>query len=158
MPGALWFPGSRLNYAEHIFARRDPGKTAIISKTEGSELRTMTWEELRRKTGAFAESLKGMGVEKGDRVAAYLPNVPETVVSFLACASIGAIWSSCAPDFGGAERRRQVQADRAQGADRVPTVTATGGSGTQRPTWSTTSGARSRASSGRSWSARPEGR
>jgi len=100
MPGAQWFPGSTLNYAEHIFAGRDPAKTALISKTEQTEPSTMTWEELQRKVGALSESLRSLGVGNGDRVAAYLPNVPETVVSLLACASIGAVWSSCAPDFG----------------------------------------------------------
>jgi acetoacetyl-CoA synthetase len=100
MPGARWFPGSSVNYAEHIFAGRDSGKTAIIWKTEQSEPASVTWQELQRKVGAFAESLTAMGIGKGDRVAAYLPNVPETVISFLACASIGAVWSSCAPDFG----------------------------------------------------------
>jgi acetoacetyl-CoA synthetase len=100
MPGARWFPGSRLNYAEHIFRGRDPGKTAIISKTESDGLSRTSWGELERRTASFAESLRVMGVEKGDRVAAYLPNVPEAIVALLACSSIGAIWSSCAPDFG----------------------------------------------------------
>src|SRR5271170_3146193 len=100
MPGARWFPGSSVNYAEHIFAGRDSAKTAVVSKTEQSELANVTWNDLQRKVGAFAESLKAMGIGKGDRVAAYLPNAPETVISFLACASIGAVWSSCAPDFG----------------------------------------------------------
>lgn len=100
MPGARWFPGSTINYAEHFFARAEPGKTAILSKTEESGLEEMTWDQLRKKVGSLAESLRGLGIAKGDRVAAYLPNVPEAVVALLACASIGAIWSSCAPDFG----------------------------------------------------------
>src|ERR1700722_1295800 len=94
MPGARWFPGSKLNYAEHIFRERDPGKTALITKTESEEPADISWSELERKTAAFASSLKAMGLHKGDRVAAYLPNVPETIVAFLACSSIGAIWSS----------------------------------------------------------------
>jgi acetoacetyl-CoA synthetase len=111
MPGARWFPGSSLNYAEHIFGGRDPAKTAIISKTEQSGPAELTWGELESKVGAFARSLKGLGVERGERVSAYLPNVPETVISFLACASIGAVWSSCAPDFGASsvvERFKQI--------------------------------------------------
>lgn len=100
MPGARWFPGSSINYAEHIFARKRPGKPAVLSKTEQSGLEVMTWDELESKVGALAESLRTLGVKSGDRVASYLPNVPETVVSLLACASVGAIWSSCAPDFG----------------------------------------------------------
>ncbi len=100
MPGASWFPGAKLNYAEHVLSGRDPGKTAILTKTEGDELGALSWDEVGKKTAAFAESLRGLGVRKGDRVAAYLPNVPETVMSMLACASIGAVWSSCAPDFG----------------------------------------------------------
>ena len=79
---------------------RDASKTAIIAKTEMSGKREVSWEELERRVGALGASLKKLGVGKGDRVAAYMPNVPETVISFLACASIGAVWSSCAPDFG----------------------------------------------------------
>src|ERR1700722_7795058 len=111
MPGARWFPGSKLNYAEHIFRERDPGKTALITKTESEEPADISWSELERKTAAFASSLKAMGLHKGDRVGAYLPNVPETIVAFLACSSIGAIWSSCAPDFGtqsAVERFKQI--------------------------------------------------
>lgn len=100
MPGAKWFAGSRLNYARQIFDRREPSKAAIIAKTEESRVTSLDWGELESKTAGFAQSLKELGVGKGDRVAAYLPNVPEAVISMLACASIGAIWSSCAPDFG----------------------------------------------------------
>ncbi len=100
MPGANWFPGSSVNYAEHVFAAKKPGEPALVSKTERSGLEVMTWDELEGKVGALAESLRTLGVNTGDRVASYLPNVPETVVSLLACASVGAVWSSCAPDFG----------------------------------------------------------
>ena len=112
MPGARWFPGTRLNYAEHIFAGRDTSKVAIVSKTEDTEIKRMTWGELGRKTASFAQSLRRLGVVTGDRVAAYMPNVPETVISMLACASIGATWSSCAPDFGSqsvVDRLKQVE-------------------------------------------------
>ncbi len=112
MPGAKWFPGGALNYAEHFFAARDPAKTAILAKTETEGLRSVSWSEVERKTAAFAESLRDMGVEKGDRVAAYLPNVPEAVIALLACSSIGAVWSSCAPDFGvlsAVDRFKQIE-------------------------------------------------
>lgn len=112
MPGARWFPGATLNYAKHILEGRDSGKTAIIAKTEEPGARSMTWGELRNKTASLASSLKELGVQAGDRVAGYLPNYPEAVVSLLACASIGAVWSSCAPDFGGPsaiDRFKQIE-------------------------------------------------
>jgi len=100
MPGAEWFPGARINYAEHIFRDRDP---AEVSLRHASELRSSgewTWGELRAQTAAVADGLRALGVGPGDRVAAYMPNIPETVAAFLACASIGAVWSSAAPEFG----------------------------------------------------------
>jgi acetoacetyl-CoA synthetase len=101
MPGAEWFPGSRVNYAEHIFAGKDPGAVAI---RHASELRPnvgeWTWSDLRERTAALAAGLRELGVGEGDRVVAYLPNTPETVAALLACASLGAIWSSAAPEFG----------------------------------------------------------
>jgi acetoacetyl-CoA synthetase len=100
MPGARWFPGATLNYAERVFEGRDSSRIAIISKTEETTNQSLSWGQLRSKTAAFSESLRELGVGRGDRVAAYLPNVPEAVISYLACASIGATWSSCAPDFG----------------------------------------------------------
>jgi acetoacetyl-CoA synthetase len=100
MPGAEWFPGTRLNYAEQLFRRARPGATAILHASESSPLAEMSWDELREQTARCAAGLRRLGVERGDRVAAYMPNVPETVVAFLACASIGAVWSSCAPEFG----------------------------------------------------------
>ncbi|MEH6939051.1 acetoacetate--CoA ligase [Bacillus sp. JJ664] len=100
MPGAKWFEGSRLNYAQHCFRYAVPNKTAIIFQSEHKGYQEITWEELRRKTASIANYLKENGVKIGDRVVAYMPNIPETVIAFLACASIGAIWSSCSPDFG----------------------------------------------------------
>ncbi|MBA2878276.1 acetoacetyl-CoA synthetase [Anoxybacillus kamchatkensis] len=99
MPRANWFPGARLNYAEHIF-RNMKEKPALLFRSERVSLREVTWEELKQQTEAVASALKKLGVKQGDRVVAYMPNIPETVVAFLACASIGAIWSSCSPDFG----------------------------------------------------------
>jgi acetoacetyl-CoA synthetase len=100
MPGARWFAGAELNYAEHVFAGKDDGETAILHASELRELDELSWGELRTRVAAVAAALRGLGVERGDRVVAYLPNVPEAIVAFLATASIGAIWSSCSPDFG----------------------------------------------------------
>jgi acetoacetyl-CoA synthetase len=100
MPGARWFPGARLSYAEHVFRGRDGGATALVHASELRPLAETSWGELGVKTAVLAEGLRGLGVSPGDRVVAYLPNVEEAVVGFLACASIGAIWSSCSPDFG----------------------------------------------------------
>ncbi len=101
MPGAEWFPGARLNYAEHIFRDRDPDAVAI---RHASELRPAvgewTWGQLRAHTAAIAAGLRARGIGPGDRVAGYMPNIPETVAALLACASIGAVWSSAAPEFG----------------------------------------------------------
>ncbi|HTT94635.1 MAG TPA: acetoacetate--CoA ligase [Solirubrobacterales bacterium] len=100
MPGAEWFPGIRLNWAERAFAGKDDAAVAILHTSELRELTEITWGELREKVGACAAGLRSLGVEEGDRVVAYLPNVAEAVVAFLATASIGAVWSSASPDFG----------------------------------------------------------
>lgn len=104
MPGAKWFPGTQVNYAQrvlrHAEAAHRAGQPAIISDNELGEARELSWPELQRQVASFALILRELGVGRGDRVAAYLPNVPETIVAFLACASIGAIWSVCAPDMG----------------------------------------------------------
>jgi acetoacetyl-CoA synthetase len=104
MPGAQWFEGAQLNYAAQVFrhveAAEAAGQPAVISEDERGECREVSWRELRRQAGAMALTLREFGVGRGDRVAAYLPNGPEAVVTFLACASLGAIWSVCAPDMG----------------------------------------------------------
>jgi acetoacetyl-CoA synthetase len=100
MPGAEWFPGVRLNYAERAFAGKDDDAVAILHASELRELDEITWGELRAKVAACAAGLRSLGVENGDRVVAYLPNVAEAVIAFLATASIGAVWSSASPDFG----------------------------------------------------------
>jgi acetoacetyl-CoA synthetase len=100
MPGANWFEGAELNYAEHAFRNARPDEPAVLHRSELRPLGEMTWRELREKVAALAAGLKELGVGRDDRVVAYLPNVPEALVGFLACASIGAIWSSCSPDFG----------------------------------------------------------
>jgi acetoacetyl-CoA synthetase len=100
MPGAQWFPGTELNYAEHAFRNARPDESALVYKSESRQLGEVSWQELREEVGALAAGLKSLGVGRGDRVVAYLPNVPEAVVALLACASIGATWSSGSPDFG----------------------------------------------------------
>jgi acetoacetyl-CoA synthetase len=103
MPGAIWFSGAQVNYARqvlrHVEAADAAGMPAIVSSGEDGVLKETSWPELRRKVGALAIHLKAQGVRSGDRVAAYLPNIPETIIAFLATASIGAIWSVCAPDM-----------------------------------------------------------
>ena len=100
MPGAEWFPGTTLNYAEQALRLATAEHPALIAVAEGSEPGEISWASLRGQVGAFAATLRRLGVRPGDRVAGYLPNVPEAVVAFLGAASIGAVWSSCAPDFG----------------------------------------------------------
>jgi acetoacetyl-CoA synthetase len=104
MPGAAWFPGAQANYAQQVFRHVAPahaaGFPAIISRNERGQQRELGWPELRRQVAALALHLQSQGVMPGDRVAAYLPNVPEAMVAFLATASIGAVWSICAPDMG----------------------------------------------------------
>ena len=102
MPGASWFPGAELSYAEHALARRDDHPALIArSETRGLEnSTTVTYAELARQVAAVRAGLVRLGVTRGDRVVAYMPNIPETVVAFLATSSLGAIWSSCSPDFG----------------------------------------------------------
>ena len=100
MPGAEWFPGVRLNWAERAFAGKADDQLAILHASELRELEEITWGELRAKVAAVAGGLRSLGVERGDRVVAYLPNVAEAAIAFLAVASIGAIWSSASPDFG----------------------------------------------------------
>jgi acetoacetyl-CoA synthetase len=100
MPGANWFPGVRLNWAERAFAGKDDDQVAILHASELRDLGEITWGELKDQVAAVAGGLRSLGVESGDRVVAYLPNIAEATVAFLAVASIGAVWSSASPDFG----------------------------------------------------------
>ncbi len=99
MPGARWFAGSRLNFAENLL-RRDDDSDAIVFRGEGGARRRLTHARLRELVARLARALRSEGVGPGDRVAGFLPNLPETVAAMLAAASIGAVWSSCSPDFG----------------------------------------------------------
>ncbi len=116
MPGARWFEGAQVNYAQqvmrHVGPAHDAGFAAVISRNERGEERTLSWPVLRQQVASLALHLQAQGVQPGDRVAAYLPNLPETMVAFLATVSIGAVWSVCAPDMGTAavlDRFRQIE-------------------------------------------------
>ncbi|MFP1628130.1 acetoacetate--CoA ligase [Streptomyces sp. 5K101] len=104
MPGAQWFPGATLNYAEHALRTgEDPARAhdaALLHVDETHEPTPYTWAELRREVGALAAELRALGVRPGDRVSGYLPNIPQAVTALLATAAVGAVWTSCAPDFG----------------------------------------------------------
>jgi len=104
MPRTRWFDGATVNYARHVFrhaaAADDAGQPAIVAMNERGESEALGWAELRRQAASLALELRRHGIGKGDRVAAYLPNIPAAVVGLLACASLGAIWTLCSPDMG----------------------------------------------------------
>lgn len=100
MPGTDWFPGARLNFAQHVLRNERPGAEALVYVTERAPLTSMSWDELGGKVRILATQLRRMGIKPGDRVAAYLPNSPHAVIAMLATTSIGAIWASVSPDFG----------------------------------------------------------
>ncbi|MEZ5645385.1 MAG: acetoacetate--CoA ligase [Burkholderiaceae bacterium] len=116
MPGATWFPGARANYAQQVFRHVDAahaaGFPAVIAGNEKGRRTELSWPDLRRQVASLALHLQAQGVQPGDRVAAYLPNIPEAMVAFLAVVSIGAVWSICAPDMGSnavLDRFRQIE-------------------------------------------------
>ena len=116
MPGAQWFPGAQVNYARQVLRHADAahaaGLPAVVSSNEKRQQRELSWPELRRQVASLALHLKAQGVRPGDRVAAYLPNIPEAMVAFLATVSIGGVWSVCAPDMGTPavlDRFRQIE-------------------------------------------------
>ena len=98
--GRQWFPGARLNYAEHVLRNERPGQDALLYRSEQTALAGLPWETLAGQVRVLATRLRELGVRPGDRVASCLPNVPQAVIAMLATTSIGAIWSSCSPDFG----------------------------------------------------------
>ncbi|MFE2376337.1 acetoacetate--CoA ligase [Streptomyces sp. NPDC059398] len=104
MPGAQWFPGATVNYAEHALrTAADPARAqepALLYVDERQGPQPVSWSELRRQVGALAAELRALGVRPGDRVSGYLPNIPQAVTALLATAAVGAVWTSCAPDFG----------------------------------------------------------
>jgi acetoacetyl-CoA synthetase len=101
MPGAVWFPGARLNYAEHLVGRDDDvDRVAVLGRSQTRPPVELTFGELRDRVARARAGLRRLGVGPGDRVVAYLPNIPETLVAFIATASLGAVWAACAPEFG----------------------------------------------------------
>lgn len=111
MPGAVWFPNTEINYAEHVL-RNKQNREAVLFASELRDTGSLSWDDLEKQVAALAAALKAEGVKKGDRVAAYVANMPEAVVGFLACASLGVIWSSCSPEFGSqsvVERFKQIE-------------------------------------------------
>jgi acetoacetyl-CoA synthetase len=112
MPGGHWFGGAELNYAEHVFRNASAEHPAILFQSELQPLTEVSWQELQQQVAAIAASLREMGVVRGDRVVAYLPNIPQAVIALLACASLGVIWSSCSPDMGSGsvvDRFKQIE-------------------------------------------------
>jgi acetoacetyl-CoA synthetase len=102
MPGASWFRDAHLNYAQNVFrnGNASPARPALVYQSETRPLTEMPWAEFERQVASVAHALRSMGVRPGDRVVGYLPNIPEAAVAFVAAASLGAVWSSCSPDFG----------------------------------------------------------
>jgi acetoacetyl-CoA synthetase len=116
MPGAIWFEGAQFNYAHQVFRHVAPahaaGFPAVISRNEKGQAQELGWPELRRQVASLALHLRAQGVQPGDRVAAYMPNIPQTIVAFLATVSVGGVWSVCAPDMGTAavlDRFKQIE-------------------------------------------------
>jgi acetoacetyl-CoA synthetase len=121
MPGAQWFPGVKLNYVDQVIRNARTDRPAIIHVAEGGSAVELSWEELLGRTAAFADTLRALGVGVGDRVAGYLPNIPEAVIAFLATASVGAIWSACGQDYSA-----KAALDRLGQLEPVVLVTADG--------------------------------
>ena len=116
MPGSEWFVGAQVNYAHQVLRHVQPaqaaGLLAIIGEGERGEIQEISWQDLRHRVALFAHYLKQQGIKPGDRVAAYLPNIPETIVAFLGTVSVGGVWSVCAPDMGTAavlDRFKQIE-------------------------------------------------
>jgi acetoacetyl-CoA synthetase len=121
MPGAQWFPGTRLNYVDQVARHANTDRPAIVSATEDGSLTELSWAELLGRTAAFARSLRDHGVTQGDRVIGYLPNIVEAVIAFLGTASIGAVWSACGQDYSA-----KAALDRLGQLEPVVLVTADG--------------------------------
>jgi acetoacetyl-CoA synthetase len=100
MPGAEWFPGARLNYAQHALRRELPGEPALYHVSETTPVAALDWADLAGQVRILGTRLRELGVRPGDRVASYMPNIPQTVIAMLATTSVGAIWTACSPDFG----------------------------------------------------------
>lgn len=100
MPHTRWFEGATLNYAEHVFRNKTAERPAILFAAEGKDIQTISWNELENQTAALQTFFRQSGIESGDRIAAYIPNIPQATIALMATLSLGAVWSSCSPDFG----------------------------------------------------------
>ena len=100
MPGAEWFPGARLNYAQHVLRRECEGGHVLLHLSETRPLTALSWTVLGTQVRTLAAELRALGIKPGDRVVAWMPNIPETMVAMLATTAVGAIWACCSPDFG----------------------------------------------------------
>ncbi len=112
MPGARWFPNTRTNYVSQIFKHASDARPALVFRNEAGARDEVSWARMERDVAALAQWLREQGVQPGDRVVAYLPNIPQAVVAFLAVASVGAVWSLCSPEMGVAavvDRFRQIE-------------------------------------------------
>jgi acetoacetyl-CoA synthetase len=112
MPHTRWFPGATLNYSEHLFRYAEDERVAIIYQSEREALQRMSWKQVKAAVGSLQNYLSAQGIETGDRVVAYLPNIPEATISFMAACGLGIVWSSCSPDFGSQsviERFQQIE-------------------------------------------------
>lgn len=112
MPGVRWFEGTKINYTKQLFRQKQENYPALIFQSELKDYQEISWDSLEADVAAISAYLRSKGVKKGDRVVAFMPNIPQTVVAFLATASIGAVWSSCSPDFGAesvVERFKQIE-------------------------------------------------
>ncbi len=112
MPGARWFPNTRTNYVNQVFSQRSSERPALVFRNEAGARDEVSWERLGREVASLAAWLREQGVRPGDRVVAYLPNIPQAVTAFLAAASVGAVWSLCSPEMGVAavvDRFRQIE-------------------------------------------------
>ncbi|MBP1817661.1 acetoacetate--CoA ligase [Mycobacterium sp. OAE908] len=121
MPGARWFPGVRLNYVDQIVRNARTDRPAILHVSEDGGVRELSWRELLGRVAAFARTLRSHGVQAGDRVVGYLPNIPEAIIAFLATASLGAVWSACGQDYSA-----KAALDRLGQLEPVVLVTADG--------------------------------
>ena len=97
MPGARWFEGGQINYTQNVFRHASADRPALLFQSETQPMTEISWADLEAKVASVADALRNMGVKPGDRVVGYMPNIPQTVIAFLAAASLGAVWSSCSP-------------------------------------------------------------
>ena len=139
MPGAEWFPGARLNYAQHVLRREQPGEDALYYQSESTPLAGLAWPDLANSVRVLATRLRAMGVRPGDRVASCMPNIPQTVIAMLATTSIGAVWTSCSPTSAGAGSATGSGSCRRRCCSAWTATGTAAGTTTAAPRWSRSS-------------------